>query len=41
VEDLLSRLVEAPIAVDDLRSGLKRLAGMEPTPPPPGVARNE
>jgi hypothetical protein len=38
VDDLLARLAEAPIAVDELRSGLKRLAGMEPTPPPPGIA---
>jgi hypothetical protein len=38
VDDLLARLVEAPIAVDELRSGLRRLAGMEPTPPPPGTA---
>jgi hypothetical protein len=41
VDDLLSRLGEAPLVVDELRSGLKRLAGMEPTPPPPGVARND
>jgi hypothetical protein len=41
VEELLSRLGEAPLPVDELRSGLKRLAGMDPTPPPPGVARNE
>jgi hypothetical protein len=35
VNDLLLRMGEAPMAVDELRSGLKRLAGMEPTPPPP------
>ncbi len=38
VEDLLLRLGEMPLAVEDVRAGLKRLAGMEPTPPPPGIA---
>ena len=38
VDDLLRRLDEMPLALDDVRAGLKRLAGMEPTPPPPGVA---
>jgi len=37
IEDLLMRLDEAPVSVDDLRSGLRRLAGMEPTPAPPGA----
>ncbi len=41
VDELLSRLDEAPIAVDELRTGLKRLAGMEPTPPPPGIAHRD
>jgi len=35
--DLL-RLGEMPLALDDVRAGLRRLAGMEPTPPPPGIA---
>lgn len=39
VDDLLGRLNEAPLAVDDLRTGLKRLAGIELTPPPLGVTR--
>jgi hypothetical protein len=38
VEDLLLRLGEMPLVLDDVRAGLKRLAGMEPTPPPPGIA---
>jgi hypothetical protein len=41
VNDLLLNLAEVPLAVDDLRSGLKRLAGMEPTPPPPGTWRGD
>ena len=41
VDELLLRLGDAPIAVDELRSSLKRLAGMEPTPPPPGIDRDE
>ena len=41
VDDLLASLAEAPLAVDELRSGLKRLAGMEPTPPPPGIAHGK
>jgi len=35
VDDLIARLQEAPIAVGEVRAGLKRLAGLEPTPPPP------
>ena len=35
IEDLLMRLEEVPLSVDELRSGLKHLAGMEPTPAPP------
>jgi hypothetical protein len=41
VDDLLGRLEEAPLAVDDLRSGLKRLAGLELTPPPLRTTRLE
>jgi hypothetical protein len=41
VDELLSRLDEAPLAVDELRTGLKRLAGMEPTPPPPGTVHRD
>jgi hypothetical protein len=40
VEDLLRNLDEVPLAVEDVRAGLRRLAGMEPTPPPPGVSRD-
>jgi hypothetical protein len=36
VEDLLDRLSSDAVGVDELRSGLKSLAGLEPTPPPPG-----
>jgi len=35
VDDLIARLTEVPLAVGDVRAGLKRLAGLEPTPPPP------
>ncbi|HTQ05051.1 MAG TPA: hypothetical protein VMI54_14400 [Polyangiaceae bacterium] len=35
VEDLLRRLEEAPLTDAELRSGLKHLAGMEPTPAMP------
>jgi hypothetical protein len=41
VEDLLLRLGQAPLGVDELRSGLKRLAGLELTPPPPDKAVGE
>ena len=41
VDDLLLRMGEMPLAVDELRSGLKRLAGMEPTPPPPGIGQSD
>jgi hypothetical protein len=34
VDDLLGRLDEAPLAVDELRDGLQRLAGVDLTPPP-------
>lgn len=36
VEDLLERMASEAVGVDELRSGLKSLAGLEPTPPPPG-----
>jgi hypothetical protein len=36
VEDLLARMSTETVGVDELRSGLKSLAGLEPTPPPPG-----
>jgi hypothetical protein len=36
VEDLLERMPRESVDVDDVRSGLKSLAGLEPTPPPPG-----
>ncbi|HEY3495046.1 MAG TPA: hypothetical protein VGK73_10190 [Polyangiaceae bacterium] len=39
VDELLGRLNEAPLAVDDVRSGLKRLAGLELTPSPLGSTR--
>jgi hypothetical protein len=38
VDELVSRLGDAPdaaVSVNDLRAGLKRLAGLEPTPFPP------
>jgi len=35
VDDLIARLTEVPLAVGEVRAGLKRLAGLEPTPPPP------
>jgi hypothetical protein len=38
VDDLLERMSSEAVAVDDLRTGLKSLAGLEPTPPPPGSA---
>jgi len=41
VDDLLRRMGDMPLEVDELRSGLKRLAGMEPTPPPPGTTRGD
>jgi hypothetical protein len=41
VDDLLDKLVEVPFAVDELRSGLKLLAGMEPTPAPPTILGGE
>jgi hypothetical protein len=41
VEDLLGRLGEAPLSVDELRTNLKHLAGMDPTPPPLGVRSND
>jgi hypothetical protein len=37
IEDLLMHLEEVPLTVDELCSGLKHLAGMEPTPAPPGA----
>jgi hypothetical protein len=36
VDDLLERMTRESADVDELRSGLKSLAGLEPTPPPPG-----
>jgi hypothetical protein len=41
VDDLLGRLDEVPFAIDELRSGLRLLAGMEPTPAPPRIASGE
>ncbi|HEX5099317.1 MAG TPA: hypothetical protein VFV94_07440, partial [Polyangiaceae bacterium] len=41
VEALLGRLNDAPVGVDELRSGLKHLAGLDLTPPPPGTERGE
>ena len=41
VEDLLGRLDQAPLAVDDLRQGLKHLAGLELTPSPHRVVPQE
>ncbi len=38
VEDLLRRLEAEPLSDAELRSGLRNLAGMEPTPPPPGLS---
>jgi len=37
VEDLLRRLEQEPLSDAELRSGLRNLAGMEPTPPPPNL----
>jgi hypothetical protein len=36
VDDLLDRMESEAVGVEELRSGLKGLAGLEPTPPPPG-----
>ena len=41
VQDLLLQLGQAPLGIDDLRTGLKRLAGLDLTPPPPGTAVGE
>src|SRR5262249_3816082 len=38
VDELLRRLAGVPLPVDDPRRSLRRLAGMDPTPPPPGTA---
>jgi hypothetical protein len=39
VEDLLERMTQASVGgADDLRSSLKGMAGLEPTPPPPSQA---
>lgn len=37
VDELLERMSSEAADVDALRSGLKSLAGLEPTPPPPGA----
>ncbi len=39
VEDLLARLEREPVELDELRAGLKIIAGMDPTPAPPGTRR--
>lgn len=38
VDELLLRLDEIPLALDDLPAGLRRLAGLELTPPPPALS---
>jgi hypothetical protein len=41
VEDLLRRLEAEPLSDAELRSGLRNLAGMEPTPAPPGLSQKD
>jgi hypothetical protein len=41
VSDLLDRMTSAASDVDEVRSGLKRIAGLDPTPPPPGSVIEE
>lgn len=41
VSDLIGQLDAAPLPADEVRSGLKSLAGLEPTPPPPGHDRGD
>jgi hypothetical protein len=41
VDDLLDRMQSEDVGVDELPSGLKGLAGLEPTPPPPGSLRED